>query len=207
MKGNAMNKLYISEGTCSLPAQIVANELGIELELIHVDVKTDTYSGGNYLEINPHGYVPALELENGIKIFETVAVTQYLAELNPESSLLPPIGSFDRIKSLELQMFIATEIHQKFIPVFRDYVSENAKNEFRNLLIESFSTLDARLADGRQYLTGNGFTVSDAYLFTMMSWTERTETDISHFKNLKKYAERISLRPSVRRALLDEVKS
>lgn len=74
-----------------------------------------------------------LQLENGDKLSETLAVTTYLADQKPENKLLPAFGSFERYKHLELLTFIATEIHQKYIPVFREYVNEDAKNEFRTV--------------------------------------------------------------------------
>ncbi|MHB8813833.1 MAG: glutathione S-transferase N-terminal domain-containing protein, partial [Steroidobacteraceae bacterium] len=59
-------KLFYSSGACSLSPHIVAQEAGIELRLQKVDVKTKTIaSEGDYYAVNPKGYVPALELDDG----------------------------------------------------------------------------------------------------------------------------------------------
>lgn len=197
-------KLYLANRTCSLAAQIVAHEVGIPLDLRHVDVKTKTFSGKDYLAINRYGYVPTLEFDDGVTLSETAAVTQYLADRKPELNLMPPAGSFERVKLVELQTFIATEIHQKFIPVFRDYVPEDAKDKFREILIANFASLDERFADGRTYLTGETFTVADAYLFSVTPWTERTQMDIGHLKRLWAFQERVAARPAVQKAMRDE---
>jgi len=200
-------KLYIANHTCSLAAQIIAHEVGLPVEIHHVDVKTKTFAGNDYLAINRYGYVPVLQFDDGATLSETAAVTQFLAETKPELNLMPPAGSFERAKLIELQIFIATEIHQKFIPVFRDYVPEEAKDKFRQILITNFASLDERFADGRTYLTGETFTVADAYLFSVIPWTERTHVDISQLKRLWAFQARVAARPAVQEALRDEAKA
>ncbi len=198
-------KLYIANHTCSLAAQIIAHEVEQPLDLIHVNVKDKTYGKGeDYLAVNRYGYVPTLGLDDGGTLSETLAVTTYLADTKPEAKLIPPAGSFDRARMLELQTFIASEIHQKFIPVFRDFVTEEAKERFRAILVKHFASLDERLADGRTYLTGETFTVADAYLFSVTLWTERTHVNIDHLKNIWSFQGRVAARPAVQAALRDE---
>ncbi len=198
-------KLYIASHTCSLAAQIVAHEIGQPVEIVHVDVRTKTYGNeADYLAINRHGYVPTLVLDDGATLSETLAITTYLADTRPEAGLIPPAGSFARAQLLELQTFIASELHQKFIPVFREYVAEAAKDRFRALLIRNFASLDERLADGRRYLTGDAFTVADAYLFAVTPWVERTGVEIGHLANLWAFQDRVAARPGVQAALRDE---
>jgi glutathione S-transferase-like protein len=93
---------------------------------------------------------------------------------------------------------------QKFIPVFREYVTEYAKNKFRDMLISNFGSLDDRLADGRSYLTGETFTVADAHLFAVTPWVERTQVNIGHLKNLRAFQDRVAARPAAQAALRDE---
>lgn len=116
-------KLYIANRTCSLAAQIIAHEIEQPLEIIHVDVRNKTYGNGeDHRAVNRYGHVPTLVFDDGVSLSETLAVTTYLADTKPEANLIPRAGSFERVKMLELQTFIASEVHQKFIPVFRDYV-------------------------------------------------------------------------------------
>jgi glutathione S-transferase len=127
-----------------------------------------------------------------------------LADSKPELNLLPPAGTFERIRLVELMTFIGTEIHQKFVPIFRDYVSDDAKDKFREILVVNFSSLDEQFVDGHTYLTGETFTVADAYLFAVTPWTERTHVSIGHLKRLWAFQERVATRPAVQKSLRDE---
>ncbi len=178
-------KLYIANRTCSLAAQIIGHEIGQPLEIIHVNVRDKTYGDGkDYLAVNRHGYVPTLVLDDGASLSETLAVTTYLADTRPEAKLIPPAGTFERVKLLELQTFIATEVHQKFIPVFRDYVTEDAKDQFRAILIEELRVA-GRAARRRSHLLGRrGLRGRGRSPVLVTPWTERTHVRVGHLKNL-----------------------
>jgi glutathione S-transferase len=199
-------KLYIANQTCSITVQMIANELGLSPELIHYDVFDKTTSTNeNFAEVNPLGYVPVLVLDNDQKdrLTETVVVASYLADRHPEADLVPAPGTLDRVKFDQLLTFIATEIAQKHIPLMRKLLTEDGAAWTRNKLVNAYTVLDDRLADGRPYLTGDNFTVADAYVWGTM-WQERSGTKIDHLKNLMAYKARIEARPSLRKALKDE---
>ncbi|HJW42734.1 MAG TPA: glutathione S-transferase N-terminal domain-containing protein, partial [Rhizomicrobium sp.] len=83
-------KLYYSPGACSLSPHIVAEEMGLTLDYERVDLKTHRTAGGaDFYAINPKGYVPALTLDDGSLLGEGPAIVQYLADLKPDSGLLP----------------------------------------------------------------------------------------------------------------------
>jgi glutathione S-transferase len=199
-------KLYIAEATCSLAVQAVLNELGLTPELIHYDVFNKTTSdNGNFAEVNELGYVPVLVLDDGHheKMTETIVISSYLADQHPESGLIPAHGTLERARIDQLLTFIATEIAQKHIPLMRKLLTEEGTAWTRAKLVNAYATLDARLADGRTYLTGEQFTVADAYVWATM-WHERSGAQIGHLKNLMAYVARIEARPSVKKALQDE---
>lgn len=196
-------KLYIAKATCSLAVQVVLNELGKNAELIHFDVSgKSTSNGDNFAEVNPLGYVPVLAANDEL-LSETVVIAAHLADQQPESGLIPPRGTFERVKHEALLTFTATEIAQKHIPLMRKLLTEEGAAWTRNKLVTAYATLDARLADGRLYLTGDQFTVADAYVWATF-WHERSGAQIEHLKHLMAYKERIEARPSVIKALADE---
>ena len=106
-------KLYFAPRTCSLSPHIIAREAGLQIDLIRVDIRTEphrTASGVDYADVNPKGYVPALELDDGQLLTEGVAIAQYLADLAPESGLAPPAGTLQRYRLQEWLTFVSSEL-------------------------------------------------------------------------------------------------
>lgn len=199
-------KLYIAQATCSLAVQAVANELGLSPELVHYDVFGKTTSdNADFAEVNPLAYVPVLELDDANKerITETIVISSFLADRHPESGLIPPRGTMERVRMDQLLTFIATEIAQKHIPLMRRLMTEEGIAFTSRKLLTAYAALDARLADGRPYLTGEQFTVADAYVWATM-WHERSGVKLDHLKNLMAYVARVEARPSAQKALKDE---
>ena len=197
-------KLYYAPGACSLAPHIVAREAGLRLDLERVDLGTGkTESGATFAGINPKGYVPALSLDNGEVLTEVSALVQYLGDQAPQAGLVPTAGTPERYRLLEWLGFIATEIHKGFGPLWNPQAPEATKTAARNNLAKRFTYIDQRLARG-PYLTGERFTVADAYLFTVTNWTNVHNIDLTPYPNLKAYMERVGARPQVRQALAAE---
>jgi glutathione S-transferase len=199
-------KLYIAQATCSLAAQLVANELGLSPKLVHFDVHNRTTSNGEtFTDVNALAYVPVLELDNDAsdRLTETIVVASYLADQHAEAGLIPAVGTLERARFDQLLVFIATEIAQKHIPLMRKLLTEEGAEWTRNKLVKAYAELDRRLADGRTYITGDKFTVADAYVWATM-WHERSGVKIDHLKTLMAYVARIQDRPAAQKALRDE---
>ena len=197
-------RLYYSPGACSLSPHIVSRELGLSLDLQKVSTKDKTMDGGgDYWKVNPKGYVPALELDNGQVLTEGPAIVQYLADQKPDAGLAPRPGSFDRYKLQEWLNFITSEIHKQFSPLFRPNTPDDYKAIAKQNLANRFEWLDKQLA-GKQFLMGNTFSVADAYLFTVLNWTKPTQIDTSKWPNLQAYMQRVASRPKVQEAMKAE---
>ena len=197
-------KLFYTPGACSLSPNIVAHEAGISLSLQKVDLKTKIVeSGGDFLAINPKGYIPALQLENGELLTEGPVIVQYLADLKPETGLAPPVGSFERYRLQEMLGFINSEIHKTYSPLFRPNTPPEVRAEREEHLGKRYALIDQRL-EGRQYLFGERFTVADAYLFTVTNWAPRVKADLSRFSHLQAFQARTGARPAVVAAMKAE---
>jgi glutathione S-transferase len=197
-------KLYYAPGACSLAPHITAREAGLALDLEKVDLKTHrTETGADYRQVNPKGYVPALQLEDGALLTENAAVLQYLGDQAPEAGLLPRPGAFDRYRVVEWLTFVSTELHKGFGPLFNPQLPEAAREQTIAKLKDRLGYLDGRLA-GREFLHGDRFTVADAYLFTVLSWTKVHNIDLGPYPALRAYIERLGQRPGVRQALKEE---
>jgi glutathione S-transferase len=194
-------KLYYAPGACSLSPHIVSRELGIAVELKKVNTKDKTVEGGgDYREVNPRGYVPALVLDNGEILTEGPAIVQYLADQKPEAGLAPKWGSFERYRLQELLNFLTSEIHKQFSPLFKPNTPEEYKKISRENLALRFDWLDKQLA-GKDYLMGSQFTVADAYLFVLLGWTGPTRIDLARWPSLAAFHKRVGARPKVKEAL------
>lgn len=197
-------KLYFSPGACSLSPHIVLREAGAKFDLEQVDNKTKkTKSGADFWQINPKGYVPVLELDDGQRLTEGPAIVQYVADKYPDAGLVPPCGSFDRYRVQEWLNFITSEVHKSFGPLFRDTTPAEYKSIAKENIAKRYGYLEKHLAQ-HQYLHGEKFGVADAYLFTVSNWMKRVGMDIGEWPNVKAYVERIAARPKVQEAMKAE---
>ncbi|WP_457092141.1 glutathione transferase GstA [Microvirga sp. P5_D2] len=197
-------KLYYSPGACSLAPHIVAREAGLPISLEKVDLsKHLTETGENYRAINPKGYVPAMTIEDGSLLTEAAAIIQYLADQKPASGLAPAHGTTERYRLIEWITFISSEIHKGFGPLWNPATPDAMKAATKERLATRFAYLDEVLGK-HPYLTGETFTVADAYLFTVVNWTNFHAIDISSFKNLAAFQARVAARPKVQEALAAE---
>ncbi|MGB5131119.1 MAG: glutathione transferase GstA [Steroidobacteraceae bacterium] len=197
-------KLFYSPGACSLSPHIVAQEAGIDLQLVKVDTKTKTIAAdGDYWAINPKGYVPAIEAENGEVLTEGPAIVQYLADLKPESNLAPANGTWARTRLQETLNYITSEIHKTYSPLFNPKTPEEVRTERKEYLRKRYALLDRQL-EGRKYLFGEQFTIADAYLFVVTNWARGVKLELADFTNLLAFQQRVAARPAVRAAMRAE---
>jgi glutathione S-transferase len=197
-------KLYYSPGACSLSPHITLHESGLAFEHVLAPTKTHQLEDGtDYYTINPLGYVPLLELDDGTRITEGPAIVQYIADQVPGKKLAPANGTLERYKMQSWLTFIGTELHKGFSPLFSPATPEDYKPMVRERLLQRLQWVDGQLA-GKQYLMGDQFTVADGYLFTVTNWTVPTNLDISGLANLAAYRERVGARPAVQAAMKAE---
>lgn len=197
-------KLYYSAGACSLSPHIALYEAGLSFEAISAPTKTHLLPDGtDFYTINPLGYVPVLELDDGRRLREGPAIVQYIADQVPGKHLAPDNGTFERYKLQEWLTFIGTEIHKTFSPLFNPAAAVETKTSSLNQLKKRFTWLDGELA-GKQFLMGDTFTVADGYLFTVTNWAKYVGLDLSELANLQAYSARIASRPAVLAAMKAE---
>jgi glutathione S-transferase len=197
-------KLFYAPGVCSLSPHIALCEAGLSFDLQKVDTKTKVMEGGgDFREINPKGYVPFLQLDDGTYLSEGPAIVQYIADLKPESKLAPANGTMARYHLQEWLGFLNSEIHKGFSPLFKPTTPDEYKAAVREQLASRFDYLSAQL-EGKQWLMGDTFTVADGYLFTLLGWTKWTHIDLNKWPVLVEYVKRVGARPAVQAALKAE---
>lgn len=197
-------KLYYSPGACSLSPHIALREAGLPFTSIKVNLKTKQMEGGgDFTAINPKGYVPTLQLDDGTVLTEGPAIVQYIADQAPATGLAPANGTLPRYQLQEWLNFITTELHKQFSPLFDATHPEELKAKQREKIGGRFSAIDAQPAR-TPYLTGSGFTVADGYLYTVANWGQWVGIDIAQWPNLKAFMDRVAARPRVQDALKAE---
>ena len=197
-------KLYYMPGACSMASLISLIESGVKFETAALDRKNRTTSDGKaYAEINSKGYVPALLLDDGQVLTENVAVLLYIADRNPAARLAPAAGTLERYRLIEALAFISSEIHKNFSPLFNPAAGDEIKQFARANLTRRLDWLNTALGT-KPFVTGDTFTVADAYLHTVLRWSERVAVDLASWPNLKRYQAALATRPSVLAALKAE---
>jgi len=196
-------KLYYSPGACSLSPHIVLHESGLPFEAVLASTKTHKLQDGtDYYGINPLGYVPLLELDNGERLREGPAIVQYIADQVPAKQLAPANGTMARYRLQEWLTFIGTELHKGHSPLFVPTTPEDYKPQLRERLMGRFAWVNQQLA-GKDYLLGS-FSVADAYLYTVSRWGQFVGVDLSGFANIVAFQQRMEQRPAVQAALRAE---
>ncbi len=197
-------KLYYSPGACSLSPHIVLQEAGLAYEPVLASTKSHKLQDGtDFYSINPLGYVPVLELDDGTRLREGPAIVQYLADQVPAKNLAPANGTLERYRLQEWLTFIGTEVHKGFSPLFAPNTPDSYKPIAIERLLGRLQWIDSQLT-GKPYLMGAQFSVADAYLFTVTGWAQYVGVDISGLTNLLAYRERIAARPAVQAAMKAE---
>ena len=196
-------KLHYSPGACSLAAHIVLNEAGLAYDAVKVDLRKHVLADGtDYYKINPKGYVPVLVLDDGQRLTEVAVILQYIADQKP-GTLAPAYGSLARYRVMEWLNFIATELHKQFGPLWYADTPDATKEKQRATLAKRFAYLSETLS-AQPYLTGDAFTIADAYLFTILNWAHMVKLDLTPWPALQHFLSRVAARPQVHAALVAE---
>ena len=199
-------KLFYLPGACSMASHIVLNEIGKQVTLVKVGQQSKTTEEGeDYLSINPNGYVPALQLNDGTVLTENISLLTYLAEEDSSGGLALPTDRLARAHLLGLLSFLTSELHKSYSPFFAEPKPEgSALIRARERLAARLGYLDSLLNDGRPYLTGAEFTVADAYAFVILNWSNAVAMSLEPWPTVVNYVQRIAQRPAVRDAMVAE---
>jgi glutathione S-transferase len=196
-------KLYYAAGACSLAPHIALEEAGLPHELVKVDLMKHTLpDGSDFRAINPKGYVPFIQLNDGTYLSEASVILQYIADQKP-GTIAPAFGTAARWKLMEWLAFIATEVHKGFGPLWNPQTPPEVRERSVQALGNRFTLISQTL--GKQpYLTGNDFTVADAYLFTVVNWSGMLTVDLTPWPALVAFQQRVAARPAVQKAMKAE---
>jgi glutathione S-transferase len=204
MDGKRM-KLYYLPGASSLFPHIILVESGLCFDAVKVDECTKTLDdGSDYRAVNPLGYVPALQLEDGSVLTEAASIAQYVADRVPAKKLAPPNGTLARAKLQSWLNFISSEMQLGcFCPLFDREIPLAVKAIFRRRLDSRLAHVEQHLLQ-KAYLLGNDFSIADVYLFVVSNWARSVEVDLSPYPGILALRKRVGIRPAAREAMRKE---
>lgn len=196
-------KLYYSPGACSLAVHILLRELKYKFDLDRVNLaEKKTEGGGDYLAVNPRGYVPALQADDGTVVTEVGVILQYLADQKPRRGLAPKPKTPERYRLMEWLTFISSEIHKGISDFFNPKMTPEWREAKLERLGKRLDYLDKALG-GNEYLMGE-FSIADPYLFTVLNWTKRHNIDLGPYPNVQAFMQRMGDRNTVKKAMKAE---
>jgi glutathione S-transferase len=186
-----------------MATRIALYEAGGSARLIEVDTKAKRLvDGGDFLAINPLGYVPVIRTDEGDLLTENSAILQYVAAQFPKSGLAPADG-IERSRLQSWLCFIGTELHKGlFTPLLDRKAPEAAKQYAISKYGSRLDYLNTYL-EGREFLLDR-FSVADAYLTTVLNWSRATTIDFEQWPAVKNYFDRMRARPAIARAFAEE---
>ncbi len=201
-------ELYYSPGAGALASHITIRELNLDVDIIGMDVQKthQTESGDDYYAINPKGYVPFLTIDSSSSLSEGAAILQYLADQDPEGRMIPPAGTPERYRLQEWLTFVGTEPQRILGSFFIEGHLTDAGLEFgKSKLHQRLAIMDNRLANN-EYLLGADYSVADAYAFAILNWIPAfgLDIDLSEYRNLGPYLDKIRNREAVQIAMNEE---
>ena len=193
-------KLYYITGACSFAPHIALHEAAMPFEAVKVDLRSHKLADGtDYYTINPKGYVPVLELDDGTRLSEVAVILQYIADQKP-GTLAPAFGSIERYRLMEWLNFISSEVHKQFSPLWYPDTHDTTKEAQRKKLAKRFDHLNQVLAK-QPYLMGANMTIADAYLHAILNWSGTLKVDLSGYPALVEFQKRMAARPATAKAL------
>ncbi len=196
-------KLYWKKRCGSFAPEAVAAEAGLELDKVEITFAEHGGQSAELARLNPMAQVPVLRLDDGTVMTESAAISLFLAELNPEAGLLPPVGSAQRAVALRWLLYLSSEVYPADLreaysaryvetPACADSVRRAAEAR----LDRDWQILGESLGPG-PYLLGARFCVTDIYLCMLLAWHRAPKEVMARAPKLQRLLEATVARPAI----------
>jgi glutathione S-transferase len=172
-------------------------ELGVEYELIHIDIRADGGVPENYRSIQPNKKVPAIE-HDGTVITERAAITIYLADAFPEAGLAPAIG--DPIRGPYLTALVYCDAVFDPCIAGRAHGLSYRSNDYSFGLFDDMVNYVERKLTENAFAAGDRFTAADVQLASGIAYTMDQLKKLPEKRAFRAYLDRIKNRSAYQRA-------
>ena len=199
-------KLLNSVGPNPRKVRMFMHEKGIEIPLVEHDLLGGENRKPEFVKKNPGGQIPALELDDGSILAETVAICEYLEEKHPEPALIgktPEQRAETRMWTRRVELNITEHLYAGFryaegLDLFRDrvYCIPDAAAEIKKKAQGGLEWLDGLMADN-EYICGNRITLADIVLYCCVDFVASVGQPLNPaHKNLQTWFDMMNARPS-----------
>ena len=197
-----MLTLYAATGTGSVAPQALLAQLDVEHQIQWIDYDNEEHHADDYLKINPRGQLPALQLEDGTIVTESLAIVLLIAE-RYGSGFMPATGSGEHALTYRWMAFAATNLYEGLLRILYPHTYttgpdlEPVKESADIYLHNAFSILEQEVGDG-DCLVGNTAGVVDIYVAMLMTWYPEPENLRETYPGLSRVFDSALKLPSVK---------
>lgn len=188
---------YVSLSPPARAALITAREIGLDIEVKHVDMSKGEQRSENFKKINPMGKVPAL-VDGETSVWDSHAICIYLCEKFAENDSLYPKDFLKRTQVNQILFFEASFLFQRLyeilIPLYFGLHKEIPRNKIAEVH-EAFTIIESFFGHGKNYICGDEMTIADLSVWsTLLSMRKLVEIDGEKFPKLIEWLEVMSER-------------
>jgi glutathione S-transferase len=198
-----MIKVYGVPASRTFRTLWMLEELGLPYENIPTHFATGDTRKPEFLAINPNGHIPAL-VDGDVTMWESMAINLYLAK-KYDKGLLPKTLA-DECHAIKWSFWAMTEVEPHLLTVLMnrmflppDQRDPKAAEAAIEKLNKPFAVLDAEMAE-RKYLVGDGYSVADVNVASVLSWVSLLNISVEKFPNLKRWLDVCTSRPACKKA-------
>ncbi len=192
-----MLKFYHAPWSRASSVLYLLEELGIDYQLEHVDIRAEGGVPEDYRAIQPNKKVPAIN-HDGLVVTERAAITIYLADAFPQAGLAPAIGDADRGRYLTMLVYCDSVLDPCIAA--RAHGIQYTSNDYSFGMFDDMVEYLDRTLSSRPYAAGERFTAADAQLASGIGYTMDVLHILPERPAFREYMNRIAARPAYRRA-------
>jgi glutathione S-transferase len=193
-----MIKLYGNTRSRAMRCLWMLEEVGQPYELIEKSTRADDLQTADYLRLNPNARIPTL-VDGDVVLWESMAINLYLAQkyqgpLSSDAKVLGLAAQWSFWAMLEMEPALLELLeHRAMLPEFGRDASKAERAEL--LLRKPLSVLNGALKQ-RAHLAGEGFTVADLNVASILAWGKMARLNISDHPALAKWFDGCLARPA-----------
>jgi len=201
-------KLYNSIGPNPRLVRMFIAEKGLEIPKVEVDLMGGENRQSQYLAKNPAGQTPALELDDGTILAETLAICEYLEERYPDPPLIgttPEERAQTRMWARRVEFKITAPMADAFrfgagLAIFKDRIRTipDAVEDLKAIARDGLEWLDGQL-EGRDFICGSRFGLVDILLYAFVEFGAQVGQKVdAELKNVAAWSARVAERPATK---------